>query len=59
MGRAVVTSTFHQFADYNWDIDRGAPSFVTEPPGSEIKRDPARLATYMDYVVNLARWLAP
>ncbi len=59
MGRAVVTSTFHQFADYNWDTRRGAPSFVTDPPGSEIERDPARLATYMDYVANLARWLAP
>ena len=58
MGRAVVTSSFHQFADYNWDIDRGAPSFVTDAPGSEIKRDPSRLATYMDYVANLARWLA-
>jgi hypothetical protein len=59
MGRAVVTSTFHQFADYNWDTQRGAPSFVTDPPGSEIERDPSRLAVYMDYVTNLARWLAP
>ena len=29
----VAESTFHHFADYNWDLDRGAPSFVTEPPG--------------------------
>ena len=40
MGRALAESTFHHFADYNWDLDRGAPSFVTEPPGTEIKADP-------------------
>jgi len=33
MGRAIAESTFHHFADYNWDLDRGAPSFVTETPG--------------------------
>ena len=33
MGRALAASTFHHFADYNWDLDCGAPSFVTEPPG--------------------------
>ncbi|MCU1430824.1 MAG: hypothetical protein JWL83_4824 [Actinomycetia bacterium] len=59
MGRAVATSTFHQLADLNWDVDRGAPSFVTDPPGTEIKRDPARLETYKDYVRNIARWLTP
>jgi len=58
-GRAVATSTFHQFADYNWNIDRGAPSFVTDAPGTEIKRDPTRLEIYKDYVRNLARWLTP
>ena len=41
MGRAVAESTFHHFADYNWDLDCGAPSFVTEPPGTEIKADPS------------------
>ena len=59
MGRALAASTFHHFADYNWDLDRGAPSFVTEPPGSEIKTDPSRLATYKDYVRNIASWLHP
>ena len=34
MGRAIAESTFHHFADYNWDLDRGAPSFVTEAPGN-------------------------
>jgi hypothetical protein len=59
IGRAVAASTFHHFADYNWDLDRGAPSFVTEPPGSEIKADPSRLETFKDYVRNLATWLHP
>jgi hypothetical protein len=59
MGRAVAESTFHHFADYNWDLDRGAPSFVTEVPGAQIKTDPARLAIYKDYVRNLATWLQP
>jgi len=58
LGRAVACSTFHRFADLNWDTDAGAPSFVTEPPGDEIKRDPSRLAIFMDHVDNIARWLA-
>jgi hypothetical protein len=57
MGRAVAVSTFHQFADLNWDTDRGAPSFVTDKPGDEIKRDPARLEIFKDYVRNIAHWL--
>ncbi|MGV9801120.1 hypothetical protein ACWDTP_24050 [Mycobacterium sp. NPDC003449] len=59
MGRAVAESTFHHFADYNWDLDRGAPSFVTDVPGSEIKADPVRLAVFKDYVRNVATWLRP
>jgi hypothetical protein len=59
MGRAVAESTFHHFADYNWDLDCGAPSFVTEPAGTEIKADPSRLAVFKDYVRNLATWLQP
>jgi hypothetical protein len=57
LGRAVLSSTFHHFADMNWDVDRGAPSFVSEPPSDEIKRDPSRLTAFKDYVHNLARWL--
>jgi hypothetical protein len=57
MGRAVAVSSFHQFADINWDVDRGGPSFVIEPPGEEIKKDPSRLEIFKDYVRNLARWL--
>jgi hypothetical protein len=59
LGRAVACSTFHHFADMNWDTDAGAPSFVAEPPGDGIKRDPSRLVIFKDYVHNIARWLAP
>jgi hypothetical protein len=57
LGRAVAISTFHHLADLNWDTDRGAPSFVTDRPGDEIKRDPARFEIFKDYVRNIARWL--
>jgi hypothetical protein len=59
MGRAIAESTFHHFADYNWDLDRGAPSFVTEAPGTQIKTDPSRLEIFKDYVRNIATWLQP
>jgi hypothetical protein len=59
MGRAIAESTFHHFADYNWDLDRGAPSFVTEPPGTQIKADPSRLAIFKDYIRSIATWLQP
>ncbi len=59
MGRAVAESTFHHFADYNWDLDRGAPSFVSEPPGTQIKTDPVRLDIFKDYIRNIATWLHP
>lgn len=57
VGRALAASTFHHFADYNWDLDCGAPSFVTEPPGTQIQEDPARLEVFKDYVQNIAAWL--
>ncbi len=59
MGRAVAESTFHHFADYNWDIGCGAPSFVSELPGTEIRADGSRLTAFKDYVRNLAAWLQP
>ncbi|HZO53693.1 MAG TPA: hypothetical protein VFB63_13340 [Bryobacteraceae bacterium] len=59
LGRGVAESSFHHFADYNWDIDRGCPSFVTEPPGDAIKREPGKLEHIKRYVRNLAVWLAP
>jgi len=58
LGRAVAESTFHHFCDYNWDTRAGCPSFVTDPPGDEIARDPAPLAIFKEYVNNIAAWLA-
>lgn len=57
MGRALAESTFHHFADYNWDITLGAPSFVSEPAGTQITTNPAPLAAFKDYVHNIATWL--
>jgi hypothetical protein len=59
LGRAVAESSFHHFVDYNWDTSKGCPSFLHEPPGDEIKRDPSRLSDVRTYVSNLAKWLAP
>jgi hypothetical protein len=59
LGRGIAESSFHHFADYNWDTARGAPSFVTEPEGQGMKRDPRALRDVKDYVRNLAVWLAP
>jgi len=57
-GPAVAQSTFHHFADYNWDISTGCPSFVSEPPGDGMARNPeARRSTEL-YMRNLALWLA-
>jgi hypothetical protein len=58
LGRGIAESSFHHFADYNWDTDKGAPSFVTEPPGDGIKREPRALDHIKIYVRNLAAWLA-
>ena len=58
LGRAIAESSFHHFVDYNWDTSKGCPSFVEEPPGDQIKLDPAKLDDVKTYVGNLARWLA-
>lgn len=58
-GRAVAESSFHHFVDYNWDIAKGCPTFLLEPPGDEIRRDPSRMRDIKTYVANLASWLAP
>lgn len=57
-GRAIAQSTFHHFADYNWDPRVGAPSFVDEPPGDAMIRDPEGLAAAHRYARNVSRWLA-
>jgi hypothetical protein len=58
LGRAIAESSFHHFVDYNWDISKGCPSFLEEPPGDEIRTDPARLTDMKTYVQNLSVWLA-
>jgi hypothetical protein len=58
LGRAVVESSFHHFVDYNWDTRQGAPSFVDDPEGDAISRDPRLLNDVKTYARNVARWLA-
>jgi len=56
-GPAIAESTFHHFADYNWNTGSGAPSFVDEPPGDAIMRTPQAIADTHRYVTNVAHWL--
>lgn len=58
LGRAIAESSFHHFVDYNWDTSMGCPSFVAEPPGDQLSREPERLEHVKTYVRNLALWLA-
>ena len=57
-GPGIAQSTFHHFADYNWDTAAGSPSFVDEPPGDGGGRHQAGLADTHRYVLNLAAWLS-
>ncbi len=57
MGRALACSTFHHFADMNWSVHAGAPSFVTDVPSDEMACDPLRFQIFKDYVWNIPRWL--
>jgi hypothetical protein len=57
-GPGIAQSTFHHFADYNWDPAAGAPSFVSELPGDALPRTPEALRSSRLYVRNLALWLS-
>jgi hypothetical protein len=57
-GPAIAQSTFHHFADYNWDPASGCPSFVSEPPGSGLAHSPEARQAIRQYVRNVALWLA-
>lgn len=57
LGRAIAESSFHHLVDYNWDTSKGCPSFLSEPPGNEIEREPAKLNDIKAYVANAAKWL--
>lgn len=56
-GPAIAESTFHHFADYNWDPSKGSPSFVSEPPGNALAGSPEAQQSIRQYVENLAIWL--
>jgi hypothetical protein len=57
-GRAIAQSTFHHFADYNWDPHRGSPDFVTEAPVYTLPNTPCAMVSVHRYVHNVALWLA-
>jgi hypothetical protein len=57
-GPAIAESTFHHFADYNWDPCRGSPDFVTETPVRNLANTPRAMASVHCYVRNVALWLA-
>ena len=57
-GRAIAESTFHHFADYNWDPRRGSPDFVTEAPAYTLPDNERAMASVHRYVRNVALWLA-
>ena len=57
-GPAIAESTFHHFADYNWDPATGCPSFVSEPPGRGLAEQPEAARQIRQYAVNLALWTA-
>jgi hypothetical protein len=57
-GPAIAQSTFHHFADYNWDPAVGAPTFVTETPGHGFAGSPEALRQVRQYAINVALWTA-
>jgi hypothetical protein len=58
MGPALAESSFPHFVDYNWDVSRGCPSFVAEPPGASMAQEPNALLDTHRYALNVALWLA-
>jgi hypothetical protein len=57
-GPAIAESTFHHFADYNWDARRGSPDFVTEKPVYTLPGATLAMASVHRYVRNVGLWLA-
>jgi hypothetical protein len=58
-GRAVAESTFHHFADYNWNTAMGCPDFVSEAPGDTLMTNSQAMGDVKAYIRNLAIWLTP
>lgn len=57
-GPAIAESTFHHFADFNWNPQLGCPTFVSETPSDGLKRVPEAMADTHRYVLNIAAWLS-
>lgn len=57
-GPGWAESTFHHFADYNWDPASGCPTFVSETPGNGLARHPEAMADTHRYALNIAAWLS-
>ena len=57
-GPAIAESTFHHFADYNWDPRSGCPNFVTEEPADGLQRTPEAMTDTHRYALNIAAWLS-
>ena len=57
-GPAIAESTFHHFADYNWNPADGAPSFVEEAPGHGLAAMPEARRQIRQYAANVACWTA-
>ena len=57
-GRGMVLhhSTFHHFADYNLDINKGAPDFVLDPPSPQIQDSPELLNDLKAYVNSIVKY---
>lgn len=58
IGRAIAESSFHHFADYNWNPSLGCPTFVAEIPSEKIQQEPKLLDDVKAYIRNVAIWLA-
>jgi hypothetical protein len=57
-GRGAVLhhSTFHHFADYNLNVDCGAPDFVLDPPSTQIDASPQLLDDQRAYVASVVAY---
>lgn len=56
-GKGWAESTFHHFVDYNWDVNAGCPSFLSEPPSDAIATQPQLIDDTKRYVRNLVSWM--
>jgi len=55
-GAVVHHSTFHHFADFNQQVELGAPEFVIDPASDQIAQSPLLLADLRAYVASLVRY---